>query len=534
MTGCEAWSIFSVRFKREAANRAFFTLLLISLAMSPSACGRGGEEFSGYITVALEANPTNLDPRYSLDVASSRITQLVFNRLVRKDRNARIVPDLAVRWERPDPTTYVFHLRKDALFHDGGPLTAADVAYTFRSILDPKSASPKRGRYKMIREIETPDPFTVVFRLAKPFSPFLSEMTAHIVPVRAERAGSGFGRNPVGTGPFRFVRFVTDQEAVLEANPRYHEGRPQVAGVRYKVLPDGVVRIFELQKGTVDLAVNTVSPDSLARLEKTPGLKVMRAPGTNFSYLGFDLEDPVLSNPKVRRAIAHAIDREPIIRYLLRGLARPAEGLLPENHWAYREDLKPVPHDPDLARRLLDEAGFPNPDGGRPRFRLSFKTSQNETRIEIAEVLQEQLRRVGIALDIRSYEWGAFFSDIRKGAFQLYTLTWVGVTDPDIYHYIFHSGNVPPHGANRGRYRNADVDRLLERGRTAYAPKTRREAYGRVQEILGRDLPYVNLWHATNVAVLNRRVRGFVLYPDEDMISLKDVRLAPTGEPRGL
>jgi peptide/nickel transport system substrate-binding protein len=260
----------------------------------------------------------------------------------------------------------------------------------------------------------------------------------------------------------------------------------------------------------------------------------MRAPGTNFSYLGFNLEDPVLSNPKVRRAIAHAIDREPIIRYLLRGLARPAEGLLPENHWAYREDLKPVPHDPDLARRLLDEAGFPNPDGGRPRFRLSFKTSQNETRIEIAEVLQEQLRRVGIALDIRSYEWGAFFSDIRKGAFQLYTLTWVGVTDPDIYHYIFHSGNVPPHGANRGRYRNADVDRLLERGRTAYAPKTRREAYGRVQEILGRDLPYVNLWHATNVAVLNRRVRGFVLYPDEDMISLKDVRLAPTGEPRGL
>ena len=146
-------------------------------------------------------------------------------------------------------------------------------------------------------------------------------------------------------------------------------------------------------------------------------------------------------------------------------------------------------------------------------------------------MLQEQLRRVGIALDIRSYEWGTFFSDIRKGNFQLYTLTWVGVTDPDIYHYIFHSGNVPPHGANRGRYRNADVDRLLERGRTAYAPKTRREVYGQVQEILGRDLPYVNLWHATNVAVLNQRVRGFVLYPDEDMISLKDVRLAVNGAP---
>jgi len=156
MTGFEAWSIFSDRFKREAVNRAFFTLFLISLAMSPSACGRNAEEFSGYITVALEANPTNLDPRYSLDVASSRITQLVFNRLVRKDRNAHVVPDLAVRWERPDPTTYVFHLRKDAVFHDGGPFTSADVAYTFRSILDPESASPKRGRYEIIWQNPSP------------------------------------------------------------------------------------------------------------------------------------------------------------------------------------------------------------------------------------------------------------------------------------------------------------------------------------------------------------------------------------------
>ena len=517
---------------REKMNRVLSALLLVILAVSSTTCGRDSVIPPGYITIALEAKPTNLDPRFSLDVASSRVTQLVFNRLVRKDRNSRIIPDLALRWERPDPTTYVFHLRKDAVFHDGTPLTSADVAYTFRSILDPAVGSPKRASYQAIRRIETPDRYTVVFRLKAPFSPFLAQMVAPIVPARAAAAGKRFGRHPVGTGPFRFVRFATDQEVILEANPRYHEGRPALAGVRYKIIPDGIVRLFELQKGTVDLVVNAVSPDSLARLERQPNLRVMRAPGTNFTYMGFNMEDPILSNRKVRRAIAHAIDRRSVIRYLLRGLARPATGLLPASHWAYTEGVPAYSHDSALARRLLDEAGYPTGEGEAPRFRLTFKTSQNETRIEIAEVIQEQLRRVGIALDIRSFEWGTFFSDVRKGNFQLYTLTWVGVLDPDIYYYIFHSSNVPPNGANRGRYRNKALDRWLEAGRRLPGLSARREVYGRVQNILATDLPYVNLWHATNVAVLNKRVRGFVLYPDEDMVSLKDVRLVESGDTR--
>ncbi|MBI2880011.1 MAG: ABC transporter substrate-binding protein, partial [Candidatus Tectomicrobia bacterium] len=523
-------------FFRGAMRRVFPALLLATLAAFASACGRDGAADSGYITVALEANPTNLDPRFSLDVASARVTQLVFNGLVRKDRRSRIVPDLAVRWEQPDPTTYIFHLRKDAAFHDGAPLTSADVAYTFRSILDPATGSPKRAGYEVIREIATPDPYTAVFHLKKPFSPFLAQMVADIVPVRAASAGGRFGLRPVGTGPFRFVRSATDQEVVLEANPRYHEGTPAVAGVRYKIIPDGLVRLFELQKGTVDLTVNAVSPDSLSRLERRPGLRAIRAPGTNFSYLGFNLEDPALSRRKVRRAIAHAIDRDAIIRHILRGLARPATGLLPESHWAYWKDVTTYPFNPALARRLLDEAGYPDPDGDgeAPRFRLSFKTSQNETRIEIAEVMQEQLRRAGIAVDIRSFEWGTFFADVRKGNFQLYTLTWVGVLDPDIYFYIFHSRSVPPNGANRGRYRNPALDRWLEAGRRLAEEGARREAYRRAQQILAEDLPYVNLWHSTNVAVMSRRVEGFVLYPDEDMISLKDVRLGGGGERKAL
>ena len=501
--------------------------LLLALSWGMISCDGRHESFPGTITVALEANPTHLDPRFSLDVASARVTQLVFNRLVRRDRRAAVIPDLATRWEQSGPLTYIFHLRKDAVFHDGEPLTSADVAYTFRSILDPRTNSPKRGNLEVIRQIDTPTPLEVVFRLKRPFSPFLGQMTVPIVPVRAAAAGKAFGRNPIGTGPFRFIRFKTDQEVVLAANPHYHEGPPRVSGIRYKIIPDSIVRIFELQKGTVDLVVNAVPPDSLSRLERRQGLKVTRQTGTNFTYLGFNLENPILSHRKVRRAIGHGIHRERIIRFLLRDLAHPASSLLPESHWAFRKNLWRPAHNPGLAKKLLDEAGYPDPDGqgGKPRIKLSFKTSQNETRIEIAEVLQAQLRKVGIEIDIRSFEWGTFFSDIRKGNFQLYTLTWVGITDPDIYYYIFHSNNVPPRGANRGRYRNPGLDRLLERGRSTFGLDDRRAIYGRVQEILSGDLPYVNFWHSTNIAVMNERVRGFVLYPDEDMISLKDVRL---------
>ncbi|MFQ6111216.1 MAG: ABC transporter substrate-binding protein, partial [Nitrospinota bacterium] len=252
-------------------------------------------------------------------------------------------------------------------------------------------------------------------------------------------------------------------------------------------------------------------------------------PGTNFSYIGMNLRDPILRRPKVRRALAHAIDRETIIRYILKGLAREADSLLPEGHWAHAPGLPRYGYEPERAKALLDEAGLPDPDGPGPRvrFTLLYKTSQNELRRRIAEVFQEQLREVGVKLKIRSYEWGTFFGDIRSGNFQLYGLTWVGIDDPDIYYYIFHSRMMPPRGANRGGYLNPRVDRLLEEGRRTWERGRRREIYAEIQRILGRELPYINLWHGTNVAVMAKEVRGFEVYPDEDFISLRKVDLRP-------
>jgi peptide/nickel transport system substrate-binding protein len=237
------------------------------------------------------------------------------------------------------------------------------------------------------------------------------------------------------------------------------------------------------------------------------------------------LDHPILRHLKVRQAIAYAINRDLIIRHLLKELAVPATGLLSPTHWAYEPSVRQLVYDPEKARELLDEAGFPDPDGAGPlpRFKLSYKTTTLELRRRIAEAIREQLNQIGIELEVRSYEWGTFYGDIKRGNFHLYSLAWVGITDPDVLSAIFHSSSVPPNGDNRGRYRNVKVDRLLEEGRRIADPDRRIQIYSAIQKILAEDLPYIPLWWVKNVAVMNSSVQGFTLSPDGDLISLKNV-----------
>lgn len=479
----------------------------------------------GILVVGLESNPTNLDPRLSTDAASSRIDDLLFNRLFRKDPNGEPVKDLVEKWEQPDPLTYVFRIRKGVRFHDGRLLDARDVQYTFESLLDPSLGSPLRGSYQMISSIESPDPWTVVFKLQEPFASFLVNLDMGILPRPESAKPEGDPTPMVGSGPFCFVSWDHGSEVRLRANADYYEGAPRIREVRFKIVPDNTVRILELKKGAVHLLVNEIEPEVLPSLEKDPRFIVEKRQGTNYSYLGFNLRDPILKSLKVRQAVACAINREDIIKYLLGGLAAPATGVLSPLNWAYDPDVTTVPFDPQKAKRLLDEAGYPDPDGEGPkeRFSLSYKTSQNELRRRIGEAMQSQLDEIGIEMQIRSYEWGTFYSDIKKGNFQIYTLTWVGVTDPDIYSYLFASQSTPPTGANRGYYRNPEVDRLLKQGRVTQDRNKRKSIYGQVQRILARDLPYVSLWYSVNVAVMDSRIRGFQLFPDGSLISLKNV-----------
>ncbi len=456
--------------------------------------------------------------------------QLLYNSVVRLDAQARIIPDLAVSWETPDPTIYIFRLRRDVRWHDGRPFTAADVHYTFTSLLDPDpdNASPKRGSFDKIRTVEVLADDTIRFVLTEPFAPFLTNnMTLGIVPrPRSTEDTRDLNAHPIGTGPFMFVKQEPNVALHVQANAAYFEGKPALDGVIFRILPDAMVRLFELQKGNVDLLQNALPPDLLSQLGTDSQFTLVKAPGTNFMYVGLNCQDPILRHVQVRQALAHAIDRQALITHVLRDLAKPADGILPAGHWAYESHVPRYAYDPVRAAQLLDAAGFSDPDGNgpQPRFRLQYKTSQDEVGRRVAEVIQEAWRKVGSDIDIRSYEWPTFFGDIRAGNFQLYALTWVGVTDPDIFHYVLHSDSMPPAGANRGRYVNARLDGLLEQGRRATTLAQRRAAYSAAQAIIATELPYIPLWHHTNVAILRNTFTGYRLTPSGDFRAVRAVR----------
>ena len=483
------------------------------------------------VVVAIEAFPTNLDPRIGTDLASSRAHQLLFNGLVRRTEDLAVAPDLAESWEvSPDGTRIVFTLREGLRFHSGRPCTAADVVYTFTSLLDGTVTSYKRGDLEMVRAVTAQGDRRVAFELTEPFAPFVSNLQEFgIVP-----AGSGpdFARRPDGTGPFQLQEIYQDRELRLVAHPAYFDGPPAIPALTLRAVPNATARQMELLKGSADLVVNDLPPDLLEPFTGTDRYTLLRRPGINYSYLAFNLEDPLLARLEVRRAIAAAIDRAGLITHLLRGYALPATGLLSPANWAYTDAVPRFPYDPAAARQALEAAGLPDPDGPgpAPRCRLTLKCANGQLALQQAAIIQEGLRAVGIQVEVRSFEWATFYEDVKAGNFQMVTLRWVGITDPDAYRLRFHSRYVPPLGANRGRYRNPAADALIEAGSRTLDREERRAIYGDLQRLIAADLPYVSLYYTENVAVLGAGLTGFTLTPAADFSALRHLRrVAPPG-----
>ena len=476
------------------------------------------------VTLALDSPPTNLDPRIGVDAYSERLAQLLFNSLVRKGENSEILPDLAETWEIPDPTTYIFHLRGNVRFHDGSELTADDVVYTFKSILDGTVQTSKVGSYRLVDTIEALDPQTVRFTLTEPFAPFLWNLALPAIGIVPEGAGSDFSDQPIGSGPFVFDHYIRDGEIVLRSNRDYFGEPPQLDAVRFKIVPDAVVQALELRKGTVDIALNVLPADMIEALREEPHLEVLNSEGTNAQYLAFNLEDPLFSDVRVRRAIAHAVDREAIVKYLWRNQARLSDSLLPPENWAYSSDVSRYAYDPELARSILDDAGY-------DQISFTYRTSTDPLGLLVAAVLQQQFKDLGIDMRIRSNEFATFFSDVLSGNFQMYSLRWIGGNnDPDIFNFVFHSDMFPPNGANRGHYRNPEVDRWIELARRETDTEIRKAYYADIQKTLSDDLPYVNLYYTNNVAVVNERIEGMKLYLAGDYEFLTEIRVRESSE----
>jgi peptide/nickel transport system substrate-binding protein len=330
----------------------------------------------------------------------------------------------------------------------------------------------------------------------------------------------------VGTGPFRFASQQIDQDVVIERNPLSWSEMPKLNRVRFAVVPDAITESLELEKGSGDVAVNSLPIDSLPVLAARPDLRIEETGGTEIQYLAFNLRDPLLADARVRQAIACSIDRELIIRTLLRGHAQPAVSLLPANHWAWSGDGPRYDYDPARAEQLLDAAGY-KPDSKGVRFHLAMKTSNDEGTRLLAAVLQQQLAKVGIALDLRSYEFATFYSDVTRGAFQMYSLRWIGGNEqPDIFGYAFLTANFTPKGANRGHYSNARLDALLDDATANEDTAKRRADYIEAQQILARDLPAFNLWYLDTIVVHNRRLTDVVPAPSGSYAFLETAQMA--------
>ncbi len=317
---------------------------------------------------------------------------MLFDGLVDHDANFQFTPALASSWEQPDPLTYVFHLRSGVRFHDGRPLTARDVVWTFDSILKGAVISPKAAAYASVESVEARDALTVVFHLKHADNFLLSNLSTGAMGIVPEGSGREFWKHPVGTGPFRFVSQQIDQDVVIERNPLSWSAVPKLERVRFAVVPDAITESLELEKGSGDVAVNSLPMDSLPVLAARPDLRIEETGGTEIQYLAFNLRDPLLKDVRVRQAIACAIDRDLIITTLMRGHAQPAVSLLPQSHWAWSGDVARYDYDPQRAEQLLDAAGH-QPDGKGVRFHLAMKTSNDEGTRLLAAVLQQQLGR---------------------------------------------------------------------------------------------------------------------------------------------
>lgn len=485
---------------------------LSGIASLPLVAGLTGCESKSSVNcikMGVTSRTRVLDPRQATDALSSRLNRLIYRQLIDFNSAFEPIPDLA-SWEEVTPTHYRFTLLQRPKFHHGTNLSAEDVVLTFESILNPKEGSPLRGSLKHILKVIAVNDNQIDFHLSHPDSLFVGRLVIGILPSDLLKKQHNFLKQPVGCGACQFVS-STEQKLVLE--------RPDKVLLEFIPVKDATVRVLKLRKGELDIIQNDLSPELLRYCHQRPDLHVRSHFGTSFAYIGFNFEDPLLAHLKMRQAIAYAINRQLIVDTLFDGEARLAGGLLVPEHWCGVADLKGYDYKPDKAKTLITELKqqtdlvkpYLNEQGN---IQLSYKTSSDPTRIRLATIYQAELRKVGIDLKIQSYDWGTFYSDIKQGRFQLYSLAWVGIKSPDIFQYVFDSKAIPPRGANRGRYRDAEADALIEAAGKTQLLTQEAAIYRKLQRHLQATLANLPLWYENQYAVTADGVQGYELYSD--------------------
>ncbi len=482
------------------------------------------------LVVLFEAAPKTTDPRYALSAYDAKLSRLVAPGLVTVDSDDMAPrPELAETIEQVDELTWKVTIRADARFSDGRPVTARDVAWTFGTVLAKGSDSLwHKGFSERFSSVEAVSDRVVTFHLIQPLATFLSDLDMGIIAEHgAGKNGKYRGGMVLGAGPYRVVE-LNAQRVVLRANAHWHGGKQGVPSIEIKNVRDAAARLIMLAGGSADVAQNAFRYDLIDDVLARERVREVRHTSNILTYMLLNNEDPVLKDARVRRAIALALDREAVVARKFAGRAVLATGLLSPDHWCY-EQVPQVPHDPAAAMKLLDEAGYPDPDGpgGKPRLSLVYKTSADQFRVAVARVLASQLSQIGIAVEVRPFEFATFFADIKKGQYQIATMQTADIAEPDLLFTYFHSSRIPdakdPNANNRWRYRNALVDDRTTRGRRVADRAERIALYAEVQRQLAADLPIIPLWHEDNVAIVNADVEGLKVVPNGRLSGLARV-----------
>ncbi|MCF7822016.1 MAG: ABC transporter substrate-binding protein [Mariprofundaceae bacterium] len=494
--------------------RYFTVILLCTLLLS--GCSEPLQE-NGAVRVGISQLPMSLDSRYATDAASHRVQEFLHRGLTRLDEKFLPQPDLAESWRHPDPLTWEFKLKPGIRFHDGSPVTAVDIAATLNAVLDPSKASPLRAGLAAIKRIETLADDKLRIELNRPDASLLTRLEIGVLPEGLAEKGHS-PQSVIGCGPYRLLAWQGNRLEIEPVNPS-GSSRIQFLGVK-----DPVTRSLKLVRGELDFTQGELPPHLIPYLQKQNGIEIQYHPSTTFSYIGLNLQDEHLKDVRVRQALALGLDRKRLKKALFSDLPELAETVLTSSHWAVAS-LRVTPFNPESAERLLDEAGFPRDKDG-VRFHLTYRTSTNPTRLRLVTAIADSWQKLGVNISIESLEWGGFYARIKRGDFQLFSLDWVGITDPDIYRWILHTEMWPPAGSNRGRYSNSEVDGWLDAAAVSEDMNERAALYAKVQQQMQADQVYVPLWYQPVIAVSGPRVRGFRPSPDGSLLSLRDVRTA--------
>jgi peptide/nickel transport system substrate-binding protein len=477
----------------------------------------------GTLVIARLSDAENLDQQFMSTINAASVTHhKIYEGLVQRDENSEIQPMLAENWKQINDTTWEFKLREDVKFHDGTPFNADAVKKTFDRLLDPVVASPRAVVFDMVKEVKAVDEFTVQFILKEPFSPLLSILANHeggiISPKTIEKYGKKIIQEPNGTGPFAFDSWSPGQEITLTKNDSYWGDEPKVDKVIFKVVPEDSTRISMIETGEAHIA-EPLPVAVMDQVESSPSMDVYRSEGYGTEYLGFNVNNEPFNDERVRKAIAHAIEMDSIIKGVFNNVGVKANSLMGSKVFGYNEDLEAYDYNLKEAKKLMAEAGYSK------GLDATILTMDSKERVNLAEVLQSQLKGIGINLKVQVMEYGSFVEQVNKGQSEMFIISWRNATgDADYNQYnLFHTESQGAAG-NTFFYSNQKVDRLIDAARKEKEEGKRKELYAEAQEIEMADTPYIPVRVIENVAAVAKEVKGFSISPS-GYLEINDVTI---------